>query len=385
MPLSPPSPRSVTTHFSAGQNANTSRVRSASRATPTHACSRALPGVGGEPGVLRDAVWPDRVRPRSPELLGDRCCRLRPLLVGVGQGRFDATGEVLDRLGELGDRSSPSSSLHSCLLRHRLAADVAAAVACYELLSCARSASARRTEASISTRRLETLSTLIPNGTPSVRQYARRAWDPAVEYRPATASTPRRCDPSRWRCADACCECEPTASALKSKRSASSASSAGITTSSNLCDPDLCDPGRCLSEHDHPGALSEPETDEIVDKHHAGPPMRRDSATASTAPGSSFVDRGDHAARKKQRPWGRRRSRLMAQLAPDPWSKRADQEEQSSRNRGAAWRRLRREPRHAGAVGGRDDPVCPARARTAREPPRATKRLEGSCSPRRRG
>jgi hypothetical protein len=28
------------------------------------------------------------------------------LLVGVGQGRFDATGEVLDRLGELGDRSS---------------------------------------------------------------------------------------------------------------------------------------------------------------------------------------------------------------------------------------------------------------------------------------
>jgi hypothetical protein len=39
-------------------------------------------------------------------------------------------------------------------------------------LSCVRSSRASRTDASISTRLIETLSTLIPNGTPSLRQYA---------------------------------------------------------------------------------------------------------------------------------------------------------------------------------------------------------------------
>src|SRR5215211_8595826 len=40
-----------------------------------------------------------------------------------------------------------------------------------QLFSCGRSSCASRTDASISTRLIETLSTLIPNGTPSVRQY----------------------------------------------------------------------------------------------------------------------------------------------------------------------------------------------------------------------
>jgi len=39
-----------------------------------------------------------------------------------------------------------------------------------QLFSCVRSSCASRTDASISTRLIETLSTLIPNGTPSVRQ-----------------------------------------------------------------------------------------------------------------------------------------------------------------------------------------------------------------------
>jgi hypothetical protein len=39
-----------------------------------------------------------------------------------------------------------------------------------QLASCVRSCRARRTEASISTRLIDTLSTLIPNGTPRVRQ-----------------------------------------------------------------------------------------------------------------------------------------------------------------------------------------------------------------------
>lgn len=40
-----------------------------------------------------------------------------------------------------------------------------------QLLSCVRSSRASRTDASISTRLIETLSTLIPNDTPRVRQY----------------------------------------------------------------------------------------------------------------------------------------------------------------------------------------------------------------------
>jgi hypothetical protein len=40
-----------------------------------------------------------------------------------------------------------------------------------QLFSCGRSSCASRTDASISTRLIETLSTLIPNGTPRVRQY----------------------------------------------------------------------------------------------------------------------------------------------------------------------------------------------------------------------
>lgn len=48
----------------------------------------------------------------------------------------------------------------------------AACTASSQLASCVRSCRARRTEASISTRLIDTLSTLIPNGTPRVRQKA---------------------------------------------------------------------------------------------------------------------------------------------------------------------------------------------------------------------
>ncbi len=94
--------------------------------------------------------------PLSPALGGE----LRPVSLGFG-----APADVAQLVEHFtrNEGVSGSNPLGGSLSLLLLAAR-------YEPLSCPRIAPASRTDASISTRRIDTLSTLIPNGTPSVRQ-----------------------------------------------------------------------------------------------------------------------------------------------------------------------------------------------------------------------
>jgi hypothetical protein len=160
--------------------------------------------------ALADGAWPGRVASLQRACLEDRCHRpcvmgLRPSTTcrccrSVAVSRrvpvLPASGRLSPMAPYVLSARTPANRLMSAQLgtsracagnaragRSRVAHGRRAPVVRGErtsfgpqlwrsqLFSCGRSSCASRTDASISTRLIETLSTLIPNGTPSVRQY----------------------------------------------------------------------------------------------------------------------------------------------------------------------------------------------------------------------